>query len=185
MPQNGNGPMIDWSALQEMDVKLQHAGKRFQRILGEAHELDLFRRDASAGKTKPESEAKAFLKGLPDAAEIRDVRFILESALAEKASPLVITDCIVSQLFSRAIYNFPYPRSAFMEDIFVLLEENEPTSSLAVFRAIRNIGRQTAFVPPAGRIADSILSEESHLHSQIGTLARLERLHGTWGQCRL
>jgi hypothetical protein len=67
-------------------------------------------------------------------------------------------------------------RQVFLDDILLLLEEAEPVSCLAVFRAMRHIGLYHTFVPPAGLISGKVFAEESQLSSQMTDLIKLEKL---------
>lgn len=165
--------MIDWAALEEIDLEVKSVGRMLERVLFEAHELQLM--DLST-RSKPGAKAKSFVKGLFEAQDIKGGRFVMESALKEKASPGVIAECMVSQLFNRAMYNISLPKTAFLNDILMLLEDTTPPSCLAVFRGTRNLGLHSRFVPPAGRIAETILAEESQLHSQLRDFRRFENL---------
>jgi hypothetical protein len=165
--------MIDWAALEEADLEVRNVSRVLQRVLLEAHEHRLI--DLGAGQ-KIGSKARAFLKELPKSQEIHSGRFVLESALQEKASPSVVAECMISQLFNRAVYNISLPKNAFLTDILMLLEEAALPSCLAVFRAMRHLGLHNRFVPPAGHIAETISAEESRLHAQMRDLVRFDKL---------
>lgn len=168
--------MIDWSALQEMDATLQKAEKQMRSVLAEAYEYGLPQFSAKNGSGKRRPQAMAIVNRLSDSGEIRNARFLLESALAEKASPSLVAECLVRQLFPRAKYHIDLPREAFLTDVFALLEEAEPASCLAVFRAMLSLGRTVRFVPPAGHIADKVVAEDTRLHGQMRGFIRFEQL---------
>jgi hypothetical protein len=168
--------MIDWDALTETDLELKRLGRQSQTILAEAHELELTELASVGASRKPGSDAKVFIRGLPNSEEIRSGRFLLRAARAEKATPKFIAQCLINRVFNRSRYDMALSRQAFLDDILSLLEEADPVSCLAVFRAMRHIGLNEKFVPPAGLVADKVLTEESQLNSQTRDLVRLEKL---------
>lgn len=168
--------MIDWDALTETDLELKRLRRQAQVILAEAHELELTELASVGASRKLGSNAKAFIRGLPGHEEIRSDLFLLRSTRAEKATPTFIAQCMINQMFNRARYDMTISRKAFLDDVLSLLEDAEPVSCLAVFRAMRHIGLYEKFVPPAGLVADKILTEESQLNSQTRDLVRLEKL---------
>ncbi|WP_375589186.1 hypothetical protein ABWH89_20270 [Hoeflea alexandrii] len=168
--------MIDWDALTETDLELKRWGRQAQTTLAEAHELELTELASVGASRKLGSDAKAFIRDLPGPEEIRSGRFLLRTARAEKATPTFIAQCLINRVFNRSRYDMALSRQAFLDDILSLLEEADPVSCLAVFRAMRHIGLNEKFVPPAGLIAGKILTEESQLNSQTRDLVRLEKL---------
>jgi len=83
---------------------------------------------------------------------------------------------LLNQVCNRSRYDWGISKQVFLDDILLLLEETDPVSCLAVFRAMRHIGLYQNFVPPAGLIAGKIFAEESQLSSQTTDLIRLEEL---------
>lgn len=168
--------MIDWDALTETDLELKRMGRQAQTILADAHELELTELASVGASRKPRSDAKAFIRGLPGPEAIRSGRFLLRTARADKATPTFIAQCMIQRMFNRSRYDMTISKQAFLDDILSLLEEAEPVSCLSVFRAMRHIGLNEKFVPPAGLIAGKILTEEGQLNSQTRDLVRLEKL---------
>lgn len=168
--------MIDWGALTETDLELKRLGRQAQTMLSYAHELGLTELSSAGAGRKSGADAKAFMRGVPHPEEIRSGRFLLRAAKAEKATPTFIAQCLINRVFNRSRYDMTISKQAFLDDILSLLEEADPVSCLAVFRAMRHIGLNENFVPPAGPIAERILSEESQLNSQTRDLVRLEKL---------
>lgn len=171
--------MVDWSSLQEADATLQKAEQLLRSVLAEAFRCGLSQSNGKPVCNKQRSQAKAIANNLPNSGEIRNARFVLESTLSEKASPKLVAECLVHELLPRAKYNINLPKQTFLADVFALLEEAEPASCLAVFRAMLNLGRNSRFVPPAGHIADKVFAEEARLHGQMKDFIRFEQLKKT------
>lgn len=168
--------MTDWTALTETDATLRKFSKIAEALLGEAHELGLLPVGVSAADAGAGSLAKTLKKRLRDSIDIRAPRFVLDDALAEKTFPKFVGECLVHQLFPRSNYNINQPKQAFVSDILDLMEDAEPVCCLSVFRSMRSIGRNERFVPPSGKIVESILAEEAALLALLGGFVRLQQL---------
>lgn len=167
--------MVDWSNLEETNLEVRRWPRMLQRLLSEAHELGLLS-DSLRSVGKLSAKTKTFFKELPELSTVQGGRFVLESALEEKATPTLVAECMIHQLFPRTVYNFALSQKAYLADLLELMEEAEAVSCLAVYRAMRDIGLNNSFVPPAGTVVDKILAEESHLNSLIRDFIRFEKL---------
>lgn len=172
--------MVEWSALQEIDTKLQKVEELLRNVLAEVRGCGSFAFGEKNSSNKQRSQAKAIINKLSSSDEIQSIRFLVESALAEKASPLLVAECLVHQLLPRAKYHIDLPKQAFLADLYALLEEAEPVSCLAIFRGMLNLGRSVRFVPPPAHIADKAFAEEARLHAQMRDLIRFEQIQKTF-----